>query len=58
MENRDIDRQKIDFFALLKFFLSKKQRYWKDHPDEFYAICQDVGEIHNQLCQKKSKQSS
>ena len=56
MENRHL-REKLDFFALIKFFLSKNTDYWQRHPDEFYSIRHDIEEIHNKLCRKKIQQN-
>ena len=60
MENRDIniDKVKSDFFVLLKFILSKSDSYWKNHPEDFFSVCQDIDDIHKRLCQRNLQQNS
>jgi len=40
--------------SILDFFTSKPPSYWKDHPDEAYAIYKDLDDLKKQLSQNKN----
>jgi len=39
--------------SILDFFTSKPPSYWKDHPDEAYAIYKDLDDLKKELSQDK-----